>query len=128
MAFYEHLPIYKKAVDLTVWFEKAVRNFSRYHKYTLGTELRNVSRRITIEITKANSVREKLPVLLDIRQMLEELKILIRIAKEVKVFKSFNSFEYVMREIVEISKQNEGWIKSQKETRKEREISDVALK
>ena len=40
MARYEHLPIYKKAMDLTIYFEKIVRNFSRYHKYTLGTELR----------------------------------------------------------------------------------------
>jgi hypothetical protein len=40
MAHYEHLPIYKKAYDLTLYFENIVRNFSRYHKYTLGTELR----------------------------------------------------------------------------------------
>lgn len=39
MARYEHLPIYKKAMDLTVYFEKIVRNFSRYNKYTLGSEL-----------------------------------------------------------------------------------------
>ncbi len=32
MARYEHLPIYKK--DLTIYLEKIVRNFSRYHKYT----------------------------------------------------------------------------------------------
>jgi hypothetical protein len=27
-------------MGLTVYVEKIVRNFSRYHKYTLGTELR----------------------------------------------------------------------------------------
>ena len=37
MARYEHLSIYKQAV----YVEKTVANFSRYHKYTLGTELRN---------------------------------------------------------------------------------------
>ena len=46
MARYEHLPIYKKAMDLTVYLEKIVRNFSRYHKYTLGSELRAKSREI----------------------------------------------------------------------------------
>ena len=40
MARHEHLPIYKAALDLTVHFEKLVAGFSRYHKYTLGTELR----------------------------------------------------------------------------------------
>ena len=39
MVRYEHLPIYKKAMDLAIDVEKIVRNFSRYHKYTLGREL-----------------------------------------------------------------------------------------
>jgi hypothetical protein len=39
MARYEHLPIYKAAMDLTVYIEQVVRNFSRYHKYTLGPGL-----------------------------------------------------------------------------------------
>ena len=41
MARYEHLPIYREAYDLTLHIEKIVQNFSRYHKYTLGTDLRN---------------------------------------------------------------------------------------
>ena len=44
MARYEHLPIYKKAMDLTVYLEKIVGNFSRYHRYPLGSELRAKSR------------------------------------------------------------------------------------
>lgn len=55
MARYEHLPIYKKAMDLTIYFETIVRNFSRYHKYTLGSELRVKSREIVALIIKANS-------------------------------------------------------------------------
>jgi len=55
MARYEHLPIYKKAFDLAVHFEKVAARFSRYHKYTLGTELRNRSREIVLSIIRANS-------------------------------------------------------------------------
>jgi hypothetical protein len=46
MAQYEHLPIYRKAFDLTIFLENAVRNFSRYHKYSIGADLRNLSRQI----------------------------------------------------------------------------------
>lgn len=73
MARYEHLPIYKKAMDLTIYFEKIVRNFSRYHKYTLGSELRAMSREIVGLIIKANSTVEKLPLLLDLREKVVEL-------------------------------------------------------
>ncbi len=113
MVLHENLPIYKKALDMAVYFEKIVRNFSRYHKYSVGTELRNLSKEIVILIVRANSQKEKLPELLKIRDRLEELKIRVKIAKEIKAFRSFRSFEYSIRGIVEIAKQNEGWIKSQ---------------
>ena len=34
MAQYEHLPIYKKAFELSLFLENEVKNFSRYNKYT----------------------------------------------------------------------------------------------
>ena len=46
MARYEHLPIYRAAFDLAVHVEKLVRGFNRYHKYSLGTELRERSREL----------------------------------------------------------------------------------
>jgi len=55
MARYEHLPICKCALDLTVHFEKLVAGFSRYHKYTLGTELRVGSRAVLMQVLRANS-------------------------------------------------------------------------
>ncbi len=61
MARYEHLPIYKQAMDVAVHFEKVAAGFSRYHKYTLGTELRNASREIVSLIIQANSSHDKAP-------------------------------------------------------------------
>ena len=55
MARYEHLPIYKAALDLTVHLEKLVAGFSRYHKYTLGTEMREGSRAVLMQVLKANN-------------------------------------------------------------------------
>ena len=79
MARYEHLPICKKAMDLAVYLEKIVRSFSRYHKYTLGSELRAKSREIVGVVLAANSRAEKRAPLLELREKLEGLQVLLRI-------------------------------------------------
>lgn len=112
MARYEHLPIYKKAFDLTVHFEKVVAGFSRYHKYTLGTELRNRSREIVLTIILANSSRDKMPHLMQLRNDLEELLLLIRLCKETKAFKSFKAFQFAAEEVTAVSRQNKGWLRA----------------
>lgn len=112
MAQYEHLPIYKKAMDLAIYIENVVRGFSRYHKYTLGTDLRNLSRQIIRLVIKANSEKDRTATLLSLRESIEDLKICMRICKEVKAFKNFNVFAHGIEEVISLGKQNEGWIKS----------------
>ena len=112
MARYEHLPIYKQAMEVAVYFEKIVAGFSRYHKYTLGTELRNKSREVVVLIIKANSAAERQPELLALRECLEELLILMRLAKEMRAFKSFKSFQFAAELVVSVCRQNEGWLRS----------------
>lgn len=112
MARYEHLPIYKQALDVAVHFEKVVAGFSRYHKYTLGTELRNKSRQAVTLVIKANAARDKREQLLALRDCLDELLIVMRIAKEARAFKSFESFTYAVEQVVSVCRQNEGWLRS----------------
>ncbi len=119
MARYEHLPLYKTAMELTVYIETVVRTFSRYHKYTLGTDLRQQSRALVTMIIRANSRREKLPVLADLRERVEAFQVLLRICKDVKVFAKFEAYAHAAQLAVALSRQNEGWMKSQA-TRRER--------
>ncbi|MEE9492324.1 MAG: four helix bundle protein [Gammaproteobacteria bacterium] len=94
--------------------EKVVAGFSRYHKYTLGTELRNQSHEVVALIMKANAARDKRPHLLQLRECLDELLISVRIAKETKAFKNFKSFQFAIEQVVSVCKQNEGWLRSLK--------------
>jgi hypothetical protein len=59
MAHHQHLPIYKKALDVAVYFEKIVKNFSRYNNYILGAQLRIVSKEGVGLIIKANPRKER---------------------------------------------------------------------
>ncbi len=113
MARYEHLPMNKAAMDLTVSIETIVRNFSRYHKYTLGSDLRQQSRELVTVIIRANSRADKLPVLHDLRERLEGFNVLLRIGKEVNGFQRVNSYAHAAELVVALSRQNEGWMKGQ---------------
>ena len=114
---YENLPVYKKALDLAVYFEKLIRNFEKYHKYTIGSELRNLSRRILVLVAKANTAAGRRECLAEALDKLEELKINIHVAQEVKAFRSFKNFEVALRSVVEVSKQCEGWYRCQDSSR-----------
>ena len=82
MARYEHLPIFRDAYDLAVHMEKIVRNFSRYHKYALGADLRNKSREILEKIVKANNAGNRKSHLLVLREELEALKVTARLCHD----------------------------------------------
>jgi hypothetical protein len=115
MAQTEHLPIYKSTYDLCLYLEQVVHNFSRYHKYALGADLRDGARSALKLVVRANARRDKTPVLLQLREALEELKVLLRLGQDVKAFPNFKSFEHAITQVVEIAKQNEGWLKSQRQ-------------
>ncbi len=103
MARYEHLPIFRAAYDLTVHIEKIARNFSRYHKYTLGTDLRNKSRGILEKIIEANNARkDRAAHLLELRQELESFKVLARLCHESGAFASTRSYLHVAERITNI--------------------------
>ncbi len=119
MAQYEHLPIYKKAMDMAVNIENTVKGFSRYHKYTIGSDMRNLSRELVSLVIKANSQRDKLQTLTLLRDKSEDMKTLIILGKEIRAFKSFKQFQSAAALAVEISRQSEGWLKSQMTKRTE---------
>ena len=111
MANYDHLPIYRDAMRLAVHVENIVRSFARYHKYTLGSELRSGTRRIVELIVKANGSREREPVLYELREMIDQVTITARICQEVMGYKTFEGFTTTVEGLVLLARQNEGWLK-----------------
>lgn len=112
MSLYEELPVYKAAQDMAVYFEKVVRYFEKYNKYTFGVEIRTLVHRILVLVAKANTKQARRESLAEVLDKLEELKITLRLCKEVKAFNSFKSFEVATKSVIEVAKQCEGWFKS----------------
>src|SRR5499425_1392183 len=91
MAQTEHLPIYKAAYGLCLYFEQVVRNFSRYHKYSLGQDLRDGARRVLRLVVRANGRRDTGAARVTRRARATEG--LLRLCQDVKAFPNFNAFE-----------------------------------
>jgi hypothetical protein len=140
MVAYEHLPIFQKRMDLTVFVEQMVSRFSRYHRYTWGTELRGMCHEALGLVMAPNNAlrgnsrssaadippegdrlgpakpsegiacrREVLPKL---RNILERIKIHLILAREVQAFSSKNAFSRATELVIDLTRQNEGWLKS----------------
>jgi len=107
---YDNLPIYKSAMDLCVYVETIVRNFEKYHKYTIGTDLRNISKELLFLIHRANISHTRVQIVEKLRNRCEDMKMLIQLAKELKAFRSFKQFEYASKLSVGVCRQAQGWL------------------
>ena len=55
----ENLPIFKAAMSLALYVEQIVRKFEKYHKYTIGVELREYAKQMIFLVHRANSSKDK---------------------------------------------------------------------
>ena len=99
-------------LSLAVEVEKAVRYFPRYHKYTLGSELRGFCHEGLGLIAEANSTVNRGGILMHLRSVMERLKIHLFLAKELQAFNRARTFYRIMEMTVAVSRQNEGWLRS----------------
>ncbi|MCP4233985.1 MAG: four helix bundle protein [Aestuariibacter sp.] len=110
MKHLQKLPLWRDANKLLIQIETAVRDFPRYHKYTIGTEMRHQAMAICRLIVRALDDRPpKLQQVVRLNLAVEDLKVQIQLAKEIKAFNSFNDFSTIVELVVNIGKQSGGW-------------------
>jgi SPX domain protein involved in polyphosphate accumulation len=110
--YYENLPIYRSAMNLIVYIETIVKGFEKYHKYTIGVQLRERAQELLFLIAEANMLVQKHEKLYELRNSCERFKMSVQIAKELKAFRSFKQFEQSSRLAIEVCKQSQAWLKS----------------
>ncbi len=108
---YDNLPIFKSALNLVVYIETIVKGFDRYEKYGIGLDLRVYSKEILFLIQRANMAKERQKELEALRDKCEELKMLIRVAQELKAFKGLKQFAEVSKLTMAVVIQAQGWLK-----------------
>lgn len=110
MAF-QNLPIFEKTYELILWLYPAVNKFPKSQRFVLGQQIENTALNILKGIIQANAERAKLPYLKQVSVELDKLRIIIRLAKDMKFF-SVRQYEFSAGKINEIGKMLGGWIKS----------------
>ncbi len=96
MRHLNHLPIWRDATRLLLAIEQAVRVFPRYHKYTLGTELRRQPMQVCRLIMRAADQRaEQTQWLQQLVTAVDDLKLSVQLAKELEAFRSFTEFQVI---------------------------------
>jgi len=109
---YDNLPIYRSVMKLCIYVESIVKSFDKYHKYTIGEDLRSFSKEMLFMIHRANIAKEKKEKLQNLTYRCEDMKMLINLSKELKAFKSFKQFEHISKLVIDVCKQSQGWLNS----------------
>ena len=93
--------------------EQTVRSVSRYHRYTLGTELRQQAMQVFRLVHKAwRDKTNQSKHLKNLAWAIDDLKLTLQTAKECHAFISFAQFEHVAQELRSLGKQCGGWLKA----------------
>lgn len=110
MARYDHLPLWHAALKTAVAIERAVARFPRAHKYGLGADLRRQGQRVCALVVRANAARsERAQTVERLVYSVEELKLLVQLGKEIRVYATFAEFEEIARSVVDLGRQSGGW-------------------
>ena len=111
---YRQLPLWRDAQRFLLEVELAVRAFPRYHKYTLGSDLRrqamDVNRLVACAAQQGDAVR-RVALLERLVWQVEDLKMSVQLGKELQAFASFAQFQRLAEQAVALGKQSGGWCK-----------------
>jgi hypothetical protein len=102
--------IARKAESLAVAIENAVRSFSRHNKYAIGANLRTAVMLVVQVCNRAWRDRSRqIHWVNELVWVIDELKVVIQLAKQLHAFKSFNQFELIIRAADDLGRCAGGW-------------------
>jgi four helix bundle protein len=111
MARYSHLPIFQKSYELIKWIYFCVSKFSKAEKYALGQKIKQTAMDFLDRIIRANGARDKTPDLEEAAQLLEILRIYIRLSYDLSLI-NLKRYELLSGKIDEIGRMLGGWRRS----------------
>lgn len=114
MAIYTNLPIYKATYTLMLDVTRMMPDLPRDCRYTMGQELRDRIMKMIVLTYRANSNRTKLNTIREMRELLIEVQVYIRLMCDMKYI-SERRYVVFAEQTTDMSRQLTAWEKSEKE-------------
>lgn len=105
-------PIQRTAELFCLTLEQLVARFPRYHKYTLGSELRKNAIKLMQCIQRALHRRNKRRALQALLEYLEDLQWQLLLAKRLGCIANKTEFSLLAEQLASLTKQGGGWYKA----------------
>jgi len=103
--------LYQKSYDFFLYLSRIIRYFPKSEKFVLSAQIKNKTLEFIGMVIKANKLRDKSVAMLECDVLLEQLKTLLRVAKDLGYMKSAQ-YENCSKALSEIGRILGGWIKS----------------
>lgn len=106
----KEIAIFKKSYELTIEIFNVTKLFPKNQRFLMVGRLEELIITILEKIIQANETQDKLPVLKELSALLERLRILIRLSKDL-TYIDFKKYERLSQGTDEIGRMLGGWIK-----------------
>ncbi len=108
MARYAHLPIFQKSYELLKWIYFFVSKFPKAEKHALGQKVKQTAMDFLDQVIRANGAKNKAPNLEEAAQLLEILRIHVRLSFDLSLINQ-KRYELLSGKIDEIGRMLGGW-------------------
>ena len=105
-------PALEKAYQFVLWLVPTVEKFPRGQKFLLGDRLQKTAIDMIEGLIEATYTRDRGPVLARVNLLIEKLRYLVRLAKDLKHL-DLKRYEFAARSLDEIGRLVGGWMKAQ---------------
>jgi hypothetical protein len=108
----DKIPLFIQWIEFLPWIFQTTSKFPKSLRASLTTRIENLSLEVVERILQATYKTQKKEVLKEINLLLENIRILFRLAHTLKCLNT-NSYEYAMTQLLIAGKQVGGWHKQQ---------------
>ena len=107
----EYPVVVQKAYEFSLWLIQKVENFPKSYRFSLGDRLLQGALDLLMHLVDAAYSREKAAILTEVNRLLNRMRFLIRLAKDLKLL-TIDAYGHAAERVEEIGRMTGGWKKA----------------